>query len=314
MRVRTILLAIAALVVSFAGATLAMHLFSPSASTHRPAVAEVPPLPPLTRTSTIVTPVAISLAAIRDSMERAAPRNLSGKRDNPVSQLLSNADIGWTMTRSPLAVSGRPEALAVSTALNGTFRVTGQISNEAAGLGGRLGGLVSGALGKQVQGLAGKTLDQRADIRGSVTVNARPAITPAWRIEPNLTAQASIADAGLSILGVRLNVASEVKPLLDREIGQQINALQTRLRNDPVIERAARRQWAKLCRSQPLGGAGSGLLDLWLEMRPVRAFAGQPRIDASALTLTIGVQAETRIVPVATKPDCPFPASLDMVA
>ncbi len=48
-------------------------------------------------------------------------------------------------------------------------------------------------------------------------------------------------------------------------------------------------------------------------MRPTRAYAAQPRIDQSALTLTIGVQAETRIVPNETKPTCPFPAQLELV-
>ena len=33
----------------------------------------------------------------------------------------------------------------------------------------------------------------------------------------------------------------------------------------------------------------------------------------SAVTLTVGVQAETRIVPAETKPDCPFPAQLELV-
>src|SRR4029078_12256022 len=47
--------------------------------------------------------------------------------------------------------------------------------------------------------------------------------------------------------------------------------------------------------------------------RPTRAFAAQPRINESALTLTIGVQAETRIVPNETKPDCPCPAQLELV-
>ena len=53
--------------------------------------------------------------------------------------------------------------------------------------------------------------------------------------------------------------------------------------------------------------------NLWLELRPTRAFAAQPRIKRAALTLTIGVQAETRIVPNETKPDCPFPAQLELV-
>jgi hypothetical protein len=54
--------------------------------------------------------------------------------------------------------------------------------------------------------------------------------------------------------------------------------------------------------------------NLWLELRPTRAFAAQPGLDQSAVTLTLGVQADTRIVPNETKPDCPFPAQLDIVA
>ena len=40
---------------------------------------------------------------------------------------------------------------------------------------------------------------------------------------------------------------------------------------------------------------------------------GQPRIGADAVTLLLGVQAETRIVPAETKPNCPFPQQLDIV-
>jgi hypothetical protein len=68
-----------------------------------------------------------------------------------------------------------------------------------------------------------------------------------------------------------------------------------------------------MCRSISLGAAAAGMPNLWLEVRPTRAFAAQPRIDAAALTLTIGVEAQTRIVPTDTKPDCPFPAKLELV-
>jgi hypothetical protein len=104
-----------------------------------------------------------------------------------------------------------------------------------------------------------------------------------------------------------------VKPLLDRQVNEQVAALQARLRADPLLEVAARRQWVKMCRSIPLGAAAAGLPNLWLEFRPTRAFAGQPRIDSLAMNLAIGVQAETRVVTSETKPDCPFPASLDLV-
>jgi hypothetical protein len=48
-------------------------------------------------------------------------------------------------------------------------------------------------------------------------------------------------------------------------------------------------------------------------MRPVRAIAAQPKIDANAVTLLVGVQAQTRIVPNQTQPQCPFPQQLDLV-
>ena len=74
-------------------------------------------------------------------------------------------------------------------------------------------------------------------------------------------------------------------------------------------------QWAKACRSIPLQGTGatSTMPPLWLELRPTRAIAAQPRVDASAVTLTLGIEAETRITPAQTKPDCPFPDKITIV-
>ena len=165
-----------------------------------------------------------------------------------------------------------------------------------------------------MQGLAGKTFDQHADIRGSVMVTSRPTIAPDWRLAPNLAAQVNVGDVGVPIAGFgKLSVANEVKPFLDNAVRDQTAALETRLRNDPFIENAARGEWTKLCRSVPLGAAGQNMPDLWLEIRPVRAIAAQPKIDADAVTLFVGVQAQTRIVPNETKPDCPFPQQLDIV-
>ena len=111
----------------------------------------------------------------------------------------------------------------------------------------------------------------------------------------------------------RSSVGDQVKPLLDRTVNEQVAALTARIRNDPALELAARREWAKMCRSISLKGVGATAPDLWLEVRPTRAFAAQPRIDQNAVTLTLGVQAETRITPAQTKPDCPFPAQLQIV-
>jgi hypothetical protein len=116
----------------------------------------------------------------------------------------------------------------------------------------------------------------------------------------------------MTIAGIKLNVSNEVKPLLDKTVGEQISKLSVRLRDDRTLETAARKQWMQMCRSIPLGQAAAGAPNLWLEVRPTKAFAAQPRIVPDWVILTLGVQAETRIVPQQTKPECPFPAKLDL--
>jgi hypothetical protein len=66
--------------------------------------------------------------------------------------------------------------------------------------------------------------------------------------------------------------------------------------------------------ASPEDDAAAKRPDLWLEIRPRRAFAAQPRIDASAINLTLGLEAETRVVSQPTTPECPFPATLDLAA
>jgi hypothetical protein len=303
------------IVASFTATLYVLDWVSPRGpAVAAPPLVAVAPLPPVTRTSVVIAPAAIALTAIRDAMERAAPRDLAGKNSNPLSELLSKADIGWSVARGPIAVTGRPEALSIATSVNGSLRVTGQIATQAGNVGGTIAGLISGDLGRGVQNLTGRVLDQRADVRGNITIGSRPVIGANWRLDPNLNAQVAIGDSALSIAGLRLNVGSEVRPVLERAVNDQVSALQGRLRNDPFLEQAARREWAKLCRAIPLGAAGAGMPNLWLEVKPTRAFSAQPRIDASAVTLTVGVQAETRVVPSETKPSCPFPSRLEIVS
>ena len=314
---RTIIIS-GVVVAAFFGATLwAFDAFLPGekATDKRPALAALPPLPPVTRTSSMVVPIAVALTAIRDTMEAAAPRNLAGKRDNPLSDVLSKADIGWTIGRGPLALAGRTDGLAITTPLNGSLRVTGQIATQAGNISGALTGILGNELGRAAVNIATRALDQRADIRGNVTVLVRPTLQPNWRMEPNLTGQVTIAEGGMAIAGVKLNVSNEVKPWLDRSVNEQIAALQNQLRNDQTLEQTAQREWTRMCRSISLGAAAPGAPNLWLELRPTRALAAaQPRIDPNWIILTVGVQAETRVVPGETKPTCPFPVRLEFVS
>jgi hypothetical protein len=235
-------------------------------------------------------------------------------------------DLGWSVARGPFSVAGRPEGLAISTTLSGSMRATGQLSGSAGGpLGspGELSDFIGSLLGggspparrqnQAEQSQPERKLEQSANIRGSATLMARPTLLPQWRLEPNLTSQLTISDASLSLFGMDLSVPDEVKPMLERTIDEQISSLETWLRQDPFLEAAAREEWAKMCRSVPLGAAGPDMPNLWLEVRPTRAFAANPRVEQTTLRLTIGVQSDTRIVPNETKPDCPFPEQLEIV-
>ncbi len=316
MRVKTIAIALAVIVISFAVSLKVMDFVAPRATNSAPTLAELPPLPPAARASTVMAPIAVALSAIRDAADRGAPRNFAGKADNPISQILQNADIGWTASRGPIVATGAQDVLSLATPLTGTLSVTGSLSAKATGaVGEALGGLLGGNVAKQIGSVNIKNLNASAEIKGNVVISARPQIAANWRIEPNLAAQVNLGDTSLSVAGARVNVPAQVKPLIDQNVAEQIALVQARMRNDPTFERNARMQWARACRSIPLQGttAGSTMPALWLELRPTRAIAAQPRVDASNLTLTLGIEAETKVTPSETKPSCPFPATIAMV-
>ncbi len=316
MRPRTIAIAAGVVVFSFLLALKALDWLSPGGTVPAPALVELPPLPPVSRSSYVVAQVAVALSAIRDVADRAAPRNFAGKADNPVSQVLQNANIGWTALRGPIAATGDQDVLSLSTPLTGKLNVTGSVSSKATGaVGDAIAGLLGDKAAKQIGSVNIKALNANAEIKGNVIITSRPKLAAAWHLEPNLGAQVNLGDTSLSVAGARVNVPAQVKPVIDKTVGEQLNAVAERIRNDPTLERTARLQWAKACRSVPLQGAGdaSSLPTLWLEIKPIRAIAAQPRVDASAVTLTMGIEAETRITPIETKPDCPFPDKITIV-
>jgi Domain of unknown function (DUF4403) len=313
---KTILIGVAVVAVSFLISLKAMDWLAPRGTVPAPALVELPPLPPAPRSSVVMAPVAIALSAIRDAADRGAPRNFNGKAENPVTQILENADIGWTASRGPITATGAQDVLSLATPLTGTLNVTGSLSSKVTGaVGDALGGLLGGNVAKQIGSVNIKNVNASAEIKGNVVITSRPKLAAAWRIEPNLAAQVNLGDSSLSLAGARVNVPAQVKPLIDKTVADQLASVQARMRNDPSFEQSARAQWAKACRSIPLRGTGatSAMPALWLELRPTRAIAAQPRVDASAVTLTLGIEAETRITPVETKPDCPFPATISIV-
>jgi Domain of unknown function (DUF4403) len=316
LRLRTILLASVVVVLSFFASLKALDWLSPRAPINPAPITALPPLPPASRSSTVLAPVSISIAAIRDAADRAAPRTFTGKADNPATQILQNADIGWTASRGPIAASGASDVLTLATPLTGTLNVTGSLSSKATGaVGNALGSLLGEKAAKQIGSINIKELNAHADIKGTISITSRPKLAAAWHFEPNLQAQVNLGDSSLSVAGARVSVPAQVKPVIDKNVADQMEAVATRIRNDHTFEQSARTQWGKACRSIPLQGTGasSTLPPLWLELRPTRAIAVQPHVDASAVTATIGIEAETRITSEQTKPDCPFPDKISII-
>jgi uncharacterized protein DUF4403 len=311
-RVQMAAVAIGVVVVSFFVSLKAMDWLSPRAPLPRAAEVPLPPLPSASRASYVMAPVAISMAAIREAAERATPRNFNGKAENPVSQVLQNADIGWTASRGPISATAAQDALSLSTPLTGKLNVTGSLSSKATGaVGDAIGGLLGANAAKQIGSINIKALNASAEIRGNVIITSHPKLAAAWRVEPNLSAQVVLGDTSIVVAGAKVNVPAEIKPVLDRSVGEQLNAVGQRVRTDQTLERAARAQWARACRSLPL--ATGSAPELWLELKPVRAIAAQPEVAGSAVSVTIGVEAETRITSTQTQPECPFPDKIIIV-
>ncbi|MEA3022767.1 MAG: hypothetical protein QOK01_1619, partial [Alphaproteobacteria bacterium] len=103
------------LIVSFVAALWALDVLFPRAASRPPKLAATAPLKAATRMSTVTAPIAVALAAIRDTMERQAPRDLAGKRDNPLAELLGKADIGWTLARGDKTSSAHRAAAKDTT-------------------------------------------------------------------------------------------------------------------------------------------------------------------------------------------------------
>ncbi len=318
MRLIKVLGGIAVLAISFFGSLWVMDRISPRAGAlgtgPKPALAQLPPLPPAARVSTVMAPVTITLASIRDAADRGAPRNFNGKANNPAPQLIQNADINWTAARGAISATGNNNAISLSTLVTGTVNAKGSLSQEAGGAVSNLVGQMFGSkTGEQIGRIAIRELNANADIRANVAVQARPQLSPNWRVDPNLAAQVSLADTNLNASGVRLNVSDQIRPLMDKMLDEQLGQLRERARNDPTLEQTARREWTKMCRSIPLPAAAPGLPLLYLEMKPVRAVAAQPRVDATNVNLMLGIEAQTIVTTSQTKPDCPFPAALQIV-
>src|SRR5215471_11693061 len=159
-RLKTVGIALGVVAISFLVSLKAMDWLSPGGAVQAPVITEPPPLPPASRSSFVVAPVSIALSAIRDGAERSAQTNFAGKADNPVSQLLQNADIGWTASRGPILSTGTQDVLSLTTPITGKLNVTGSVTSKATGaVGDAIGSLLGSDAAKQIGSVNIKALN-----------------------------------------------------------------------------------------------------------------------------------------------------------
>src|SRR5262245_6463147 len=214
-------IAIGALIVVIVGlgAVWAVKWFSPSATDARPKLVEVPPLPPISRSSRIVIPAVITLTALREAMEQA-PRDLSGKSEIPLGP--SSVEFAWSFARGGFGVEGGPNGLTLWTQLRGSLRASAQgiglrppdgfgppggLFNPPRDIPGLPPGLLrppGGQSQTQTQSQNERTTEQSAEISGNVVLTARPTLLPEWRVQPNIASQVPISEANANIVGMRV--------------------------------------------------------------------------------------------------------------
>ena len=96
-----------------------------------------------------------------------------------MSQVLQNADIGWTASRGPISATGAQDVLSLSTPLTGKLNVTGSLSSKATGaVGDAIGGLLGDNAAKQIGSINIKALNASAEIKGHGHHHARGRNSP----------------------------------------------------------------------------------------------------------------------------------------
>lgn len=147
-----------------------------------------------------------------------------------------------------------------------------------------------------------------------MTAETRPQLLPAWRLQPQFSASARVEEAKIPITNVGdISVRGHVQRAIDDKLAALRDQLEGKLGADDRIEREARKAWDRLCQAFALDPDKDGRPDLYLRVTPTVARASQPRIDETGLLLQVGIEANTEISEDGEKPDCPFPAVLQLL-
>ena len=160
-----------------------------------------------------------------------------------------------------------------------------------------------------------KSLNASAEIKGNVIITSRPKFAAAWHLEPNLAAQVLLGDTNLAVAGARVNVPAQVKPLIDKTVGEQLKRPSSANPQRPHLRAERAGAMGESLPLDPAAGRGPNVVAAGALARDQAdpRDRGAAARRCHAVTLTVGIEAETRITASETKPDCPFPDKIIVV-
>ena len=159
----------------------------------------LPPLPPSPRSSYVIAPVAVALAAIRAAWTPPRRASSPARTTTRSSSLLSKADIGITIgARRHGASTASRTRLTVTAPLNGTLQHHRSDRGASRQRHRRASPACSTSRSARPSASSpARCSTRRAELHGQVIVHAKPALTANWRLEPNLTAQVALGDSAV---------------------------------------------------------------------------------------------------------------------
>lgn len=265
-------------------------------------------------------PVRITFASIQTMANLGLATRFTGKKDDPVARpQVIDDKLTWTVTRGTVAVGAGPtddggrRRLKIAAPLTGTARLRATVD-----LGRKGEGSNGGANGRSRKlfgliKLPRFKVNVSGDLAGDLTVLSAPELRADYRIVPHLAADATITRAEVPVrrLG-RVDVRVPVQLAIDKSKDRLVAAAEKRIAESDVLRKSLARHWDRLfivrqVRNDPI---------TWLVIAPTGLEAAQPKVEADALVLGIGVRAETRVVVAATvpaNPPRPMPAKLVLI-
>ncbi len=111
----------------------------------------------------------------------------------------------------------------------------------------------------------------------TIRVQVAPELTSDWQIFPNATAQATIDEARVSLLGVfELSLRSELQDDLDRSVQSALARAEAELSASSFLRAEAEKMWSGVCRTD--GGTF---------VRPTGISASQPQITEDGIRVSV---------------------------